>query len=387
MVGPARAAGVQLLRGTRWRGAHIEAVDPALVAQSDLVVIQRDFPFYRDLFEQVVPSAGEHHKPIVYETDDLLFDVPADSPYKAIYDRARPAMLHGVAESQVVTASTPALYDYLRAFHPNVHLLPNYLDDQVWPLVSRPIRPPGGPITIGYMGGPTHAADIASIAPVLTRLLHRYAGSLRLRFWGMAAPPGLAGNNGVDEEALSLQDYSAFAAYMQTQSVDIVVAPLCDHRFNRCKSAAKFLEYSALGLPGVYSSGPTYSDVVQPGQNGYLACSSEEWEQALCRLIDDGQLRRVIGAAAQETVAQRFRLSQHAGEWEAVYRAAVESQWQPLTDSIPARLARQARLWAEETAAQPVPIAPAPSYRRRLKNLLRRLLPRRPAAPTEIKPV
>jgi glycosyltransferase involved in cell wall biosynthesis len=319
--------------------------------------------------------------------DDLLFDLPANNPYKATYDRARPAMLQGLVESQVVTASTTALCDYLRAFNPNVHLLPNYLDDHLWPLAPRPARPQVGPISIGYMGGPSHAADIASIAPVLERLLQRYPRQLRLRFWGIAAPPGLAGHTSVDQQLPGLPDYSAFAAYMQTQTVDIVVGPLCDNLFNRCKSAAKFLEYSALALPGVYSSGPPYSDVVQPGLNGFLAGSSEEWEQSLCRLIEDGQLRRVIGEAAQETVTQRFRLSQHAGEWVDVYQMAVASQWDPLSDSIPARLARQARLWAEETAAQSVRTAPPPTYWQRLKKALRRRIPRRPAASVETKPV
>ena len=199
----------------------MEAIDSSIIAQSDLVLIQRDFPFYQSWFEEVVSRASQQHKPIIYEIDDLLFELPADNPYKANFDRARPAMLQGLVESHVVTASTAALCGYLGAFNQNVYRLSNYLDDNLWPLTPRSTQAQVGPITIGYIGGPTHAADIASIAPVLVRLQQRYPGQVRLRFCGIAAPPSLARRSGVDEELLSLQDYSEYAAYMQTLSVDI----------------------------------------------------------------------------------------------------------------------------------------------------------------------
>src|SRR4030066_24720 len=44
-------------------------------------------------------------------------------------DRVSPEL---VSEADVVTASCPALADYLRMFNPNTRVLANYLDDQTW---------------------------------------------------------------------------------------------------------------------------------------------------------------------------------------------------------------------------------------------------------------
>src|SRR5262249_27262790 len=106
------------------------------------------------------------------------------------------------------------------------------------------------------------------------------------------------------------------------QHADILIAPLCDNQFNRCKSALKFLEYGWLGAPGVYSRIVTYERVVEDGVNGLLANGPEEWEAALVRLIEDPALRARLGTAARATVDACWRLSRHAHEWPETYRKA-----------------------------------------------------------------
>ena len=114
----------------------------------------------------------------------------------------------------------------------------------------------------------------------------------------------------------------AFARYFSKQNIDIFIAPLRNNLFNRCKSCIKFLEYSALGTPGVYSRIAPYEGIVVHGENGFLASSPQEWEAYLGILIKDHILRRSMGNAAQDTV-KRMLLSDHAHEWGTVYRAAL----------------------------------------------------------------
>ena len=51
---------------------------------------------------------------------------------------------------------------------------------------------------------------------------------------------------------------------------DVAVAPLHDTAFNRCKSDLKFLEYAALGLPGIYSDVVPYKHAVRHEETGLL---------------------------------------------------------------------------------------------------------------------
>jgi glycosyltransferase involved in cell wall biosynthesis len=118
---------------------------------------------------------------------------------------------------------------------------------------------------------------------------------------------------------LQLYNYPEFATYLLSQECDLWIAPLADNHFNRCKSSVKFLEYSAHGAPGVYSRLEPYESLVIPGENGLLADSQEEWEQALAGLIENPDLRYELSVRAQMTVEQGWLLSQHAHRWREVY--------------------------------------------------------------------
>src|SRR6185295_2623792 len=100
--------------------------------------------------------------------------------------------------------------------------------------------------------GHTHAADLAMIAPALLRLLQRYGDRVRIHFWSGTPPPALEGLAQVTWTPMHILSYAEYAATLQQQRIDICLAPLRDNLFNRCKSAIKFIEYSALGVAGVY---------------------------------------------------------------------------------------------------------------------------------------
>jgi hypothetical protein len=51
--------------------------------------------------------------------------------------------------------------------------------------------------------------------------------------------------------------------------VDIGIAPLYDHEFNKSKSNLKAMEYTASGIPGVYTN-------TEPYKNLKNICSTDE---------------------------------------------------------------------------------------------------------------
>ena len=76
--------------------------------------------------------------------------------------------------------------------------------------------------------------------------------------------------------------------------------------------ARKYLEYAALGAPGVFSALDPYMDVVRNGENGLLAADLNAWDNQLSRLIEDTELRTQIALQAQADVRRNWLLSQHA---------------------------------------------------------------------------
>ena len=296
VVEPLKQAGIQLLYGSDAGQNHL---DPSrlnrLLGQAEAVLFQRELPVYADDYAWIAGQARARGKLVIYEIDDLLFELSQGHPDRIshYYTRALWPMLQAAIQADLVTTTTAQLAGYLRAFNPNVTVLPNYLPDSLWMGEGLELHPEASdPVVIGYMGSNTHQADLEEISPVLEGILGERGERVRCRFWGAPPPPGIRGLANVEWIPLEQFDYAEFAAYFRRQQCDLFIAPLADNTFNQCKSAIKFLEYSILGIPGVYSRMATYQAVVEDGRNGLLAGTAEEWTMCLNLLLDDPGRRR-----------------------------------------------------------------------------------------------
>ncbi len=321
-LAPARHLGLRVIKGVQ-----SGEVFPEFVSQGDVVVIQRDLPGRLADYEHILDLAHAQGKPVIMELDDLLTEMPDDHPLRLnhYYSRALLPMLQAFTQVDLVTVTTAGLRDYVLPYNPNVVILPNYLDDAIWHL-RPPLQPAraGDRLVIGYMGGPTHGPDLEMIGPVLADLLDMYPGRLALHFWGIKPPSAVEDRPEACWFPVESHTYLDFADFFQAQSADLFIAPLCDNFFNSCKSHIKFLEYAALGAPGIFSRMAPYQEVVTDGVTGLLASSLPEWKQGLIRLIEDPQLRSALAMNAQEAVRANWLLSKNAYRWSAAYRMAQQ---------------------------------------------------------------
>jgi glycosyltransferase involved in cell wall biosynthesis len=343
MSGPLQACGIQYVAGN----IPGEFCRPELVSQADIVVIQRDFPVSHDVYE-IMARARAEGKRVVFDLDDLLLELPDDHPNLADYGRPSVMfpMMQALVEADSVTVSTPALAAYCREFNQNVWVLPNYLDESIWlPEPATRPRPPDAPVVIGFQGTDSHVPDLLLLRGVFSNLKRRYGSRVHLHLVGCPPPREIVEDNGDDWltwTPSSLVSYSAFAAQFSQLAWDISLAPLRNNLFNRCKSQIKFLEYSALRIPGVYADLPPYESIVSHGENGFLAQQPEEWERYLSLLIESPRLRHEIGNGAHATVQHDWLLCQHACEWSDTYRHIASSTFQPVRDASAVRVAQQA---------------------------------------------
>jgi glycosyltransferase involved in cell wall biosynthesis len=330
LTGPAEFSGLAVYKGNDWtNGALTFSLEP--IAQADLVVILRDFPRFITEYRQVVNQARSLGKKIVYGIDDLLIELPEGHPDAVHYRAARYLILGAILEADAVFVTTPPLRDELAKYNPRVHILPNYLHDRIWHLPAPAVHNSGSPVVIGYQGGMGHLPDLEMITPALVSVLQRYGSQVKLKFWGAMPPTALRDWPNVEWLNVGLVDYAQFVQYFQAQECDLCIAPIADHLFNACKSPLKYLEYSAMALPGIYSRVAPYESVVTHGVDGLLVGDVQEWEQALVHLIEDPALRARLGQAAQDTVRQHWLLSEHAHEWNQFFDRIM-------AEPVPARM-------------------------------------------------
>jgi len=99
-----------------------------------------------------------------------------------------------------------------------------------------------------------------------------------------------------------------FPVYMK--EADIMVVPLGNNIYNRCKSDIKFIETATTATPGVFQKMLPYTEYIQHGETGFLAETPEEWYRYIKILIDSKEERRRIGENAYKYVVENRQIQQ-----------------------------------------------------------------------------
>lgn len=312
VTAPFRAAGVQVIDG---------GDDPELIDNADAVLFQREFPKNLPVYDQIVSRARANGKFVLYDIDDLLFDLPETHPERVqeLYNDALMPMMVAMIDADLILVPTDELCKVVEGYNQNVIVLPNYLDDTILQFKAPTLKGSDQVLTIGYMGSNSHTPDLAIVASVLQELLAKYDGRLRIEVWGTPLPGELQDCQGVTWHSTPTNVYAEFVKFFQKLEFDLVIAPLSDNLFNRCKSGLKFLEYSAIGSAGVYSRLEPYEAVVTEGVDGFLAGNEFEWREKLTLLIEKPVLRQQMADAAQKTINEKWLLSQNVRSWQDIF--------------------------------------------------------------------
>jgi glycosyltransferase involved in cell wall biosynthesis len=292
----------------------------------DVVIIDRlwRFDVSLPLVQELVNKIRRKGTHIIYSLDDNYFDL-------ASYEQSQPLseILSVVSfllrQADAVLVTTPALRQRLLKYNPNIHILPNQLDERL--LVPRypsekNLKLDQKHIVIGYMGTFTHDDDFMMVVPVIKSIQLRYPGRVEFQIVGVVSQEQT--RKIVQELPVRFvfprpeeHEYPLFMLWLTGYiRWDIAISPLVSSAFNDCKSDIKFLDYSSIGAAGVFSSSPAYSSTVIHRQNGWLVENTPgAWEEALANLIQDEPLRLTIAQNASRYLYSQRTLAQHATDW------------------------------------------------------------------------
>ncbi len=314
---PLKQAGVEVIQGFR-----DNVLDLARIQDVQLVLFQRGFSRSFGDYQAMMKQARQAGIPVILDLDDDMLALPSNHPDRisTVFAGSLVALLCAILEVDAITVTTPTLKEAIEPYNPNVFVLPNYLDAGIWDF-----RPPAqagtpDPVRLLFMGTPTHGPDLEMITDALIKVARRHGDHINFLFFGLEPPAKLA--RAARTRYLPLIDsyeYQPFVREMQSLEADIAIAPLADNPFNRSKSAIKYFEYSAMGLPGIYSRIEPYATVIQDGVTGFLADDVGAWEEKINLLVEDRSIRQKIATLAQEDVRQNWLIGNHAGGWLAAY--------------------------------------------------------------------
>lgn len=268
---------------------------------------------------RLTDRAHELKKPVIFDTDDLIFEPGMIEQHRAVRDlppseQAQHAegvrrYLETLEACDAVMTATPLLAELARLRAKPAYVHRNSLGDEMLAHAKRlhrerQHRPERSQIVIGYGSGTaTHDVDFEEASAALVETLQRFS---RVELW-IAGPLKISAtleNFGARIRRFPLSNWRDWFELLSR--MDIALAPLePDNVFCRAKSEIKFVEAGVLGVPLIASRIDPFRDAITHGKDGLLATNKSEWREALCLLIEQSQRRRQIGAKAREIVLHR----------------------------------------------------------------------------------
>lgn len=222
-----------------------------------------------------------------------------------------------VEMSDLLVAGNNFLRDRFAPVHSRIFVMPTCIDLDVYVPPAR--RHTGRLPVIGWMGTTSNLQYINVVAPALRRLATRCAFELRL-IAGENLPLKEIDLSGVNVRFVRWNPATEVADMAE---FDVGIMPLPDDEWSRYKCGLKLLQYMALGIPGVASPVGVNAEIIDHGVNGLVATDSESWESGLFNLVNSAELRRRMGDAGRQTVAERYSLDVNVPKLAAALEAVL----------------------------------------------------------------
>lgn len=315
---------------------------PAYVEGAQVVIVDRLWrpaaPSLTEV-EALVCQVRREGATLIYGLDDNVLDWPGDQEGGLGLTPLQARIVRYLArEADGMIVSTEALRERFQCFNPCIEVVPNALDERLFGF-----SPPGADLpasrarqVIGFMGTYSHDADMMMVLQALRAVFSRRPGRLELHLVGgiaQAAVVQTLSRAPVQVVPLSAPTdaYPAFVPWMaRVLHWDLAIAPLEDTPFTRCKSDIKFLDYSLLGIPGIYSRVRPYASAVRHLETGWLVDNTPEaWAAALDQLLEDAVLRARLSQAAYSAVRPARILRSCAVHWRIAILKIVASKRRP----------------------------------------------------------
>jgi glycosyltransferase involved in cell wall biosynthesis len=281
------------------------------VRDYDVVYILREAALLGPaFFERWIHRSGV---PMVFDFDDAVF-VSYRSPTNGYLSYLKFASkTRSICRmSAHVMAGNSYLAEYARQVNANVTIVPTTIDTEKY-AVRTEAHESELP-TIGWTGSFSTVQHLDTLRSALQKLAKQT--KFRLRVIGTPTYK----LDGLDVEAMP---WRADTELEDLHAIDIGVMPLPDDAWSKGKCGLKALQFMALGIPTVCSPVGVNTEIIQDGENGFIASSEDEWVEKLGRLVHSAELRRQLGRAGRRTVEAKYSANVQAPRVFELLRSVV----------------------------------------------------------------
>jgi len=151
--------------------------------------------------------------------------------------------------------------------------------------------------TVGWIGSPSTVGYLSAIA----RILAKFCAERRARLLVVGARQAL-----LDGIPVEFRGWSESTEVEDICDFDVGIMPLPDEPWERGKCGYKLIQYMACERPLLASPVGVNRQIVEQGENGFLAVTDQEWRSALENLYAAPELRTRLGKAGRQKVERSY---------------------------------------------------------------------------------
>lgn len=269
---------------------------------------------YEGVVKKIIKKAKERNIRVLFDVDDFIFDYDKIKQFTFIqndenenYKKYSEEICQCMEVCDGIITSTENMKVAIKEKFPGKSVFVNRnvasAQMQILSLQALETKQNHSPkVVLGYFSGSkTHDRDFAVIADTLLNIMRKYQNTY-LKIVGCLQLPECfqeIGERIIREPFVEWQELPEHIA-----SIDINLMPLEDTFFHACKSENKWMEAALVLVPTIASRNTEMELVTKDGEDIVLCSTTQEWEQALEKLVVSEVTRRQIANKAYERVLQ-----------------------------------------------------------------------------------
>lgn len=274
-----------------------------------------------DKWNSVITDLQDKGVKVLYEIDDFthgIKKIPDHRNQKKFHKKTVKEFEKTFALCDGMICSTDFLSDQYKKYNPNQYVCRVGIDTERYKGIEFPDREEN--FVIGWAGGTGHDKAVIPWLREIAKIIQLYQN---VYFVSMGNNYGDAINHHMPGKGLVAPWTSIENLPYALTNFDCYIAPAHDSKYFKSKSNLRWLEGSAVGLPGVVSP-EIYFDA-KDEETACVASSPEDAADALMELIEDKSICQEIAENAQKYVQEHFDVSVTSEAWRTTILDIVNS--------------------------------------------------------------
>lgn len=252
---------------------------------------------------KIMESANRAGRYTIMFLDDDLINIPLNLDSTKYYNdkKLKKYILEILANCQILWAVNPRIIEKYSKYT----IKKNGVLGKVPMKIEIEKKEWTEPVKVLYAGSIDHKQTLQKIiSPVITKFDEIINEKIMFTFIG--ANPEIEKTKHYNY----FQDYESYKKFVIEGKFDIGLAPIETTEFYKSKYYNKFLEYTSIGVVGIYTDTEPYNLIIKDGINGFLCENNpEKWYLKIKKIIENPSKIAEILENAQRQVREDYNIN------------------------------------------------------------------------------